>query len=332
MTPEAAKDLAITYAPVFAQKVSDEWVIADQIAPVDLAGSIAEVAKNPKELERRDEEDPEAVLPATVYYSVCETTTHYFLLYAVYHVLDWWKRVKPTDLYNLIRDSLDEHMHDMEGALLVVTKEPRRQVDGLITVSHKNFYLYTEPRLPKSVGKSAPTADSGLRIAKFNENVDGHVWVDKATQRIKLYIESRGHGMRGDHKHWGGGEQIWYYRPKGEAVEAGTLDKNEKKTKTVDYDLVDIFEPGGLWDHRFDGSVFRQHQDGRWGFVYFKDEKNEKLEASIANPPWSWNDHNDTSPAGELATDPARFIVRYAQGWGPVSTQYLHNRYQRINE
>ena len=138
MNAAEAKELAAKYAPVFAQKVSHEWTLADQIAPVDLAGSFKSVADNPDVLFQMDDD---AIIDAKIYWSVCETSTHYFLAYAVYHVLDWWKRYKPTDLYNLIRDSLDEHIHDMEGALLVVTKKPTGLVDGLVTVAHNNFYL-----------------------------------------------------------------------------------------------------------------------------------------------------------------------------------------------
>ena len=327
MTDSKYEALAFEYAPIFAQKVSREWQVADQIAPVDFAGKIEHVMKNPDKLYDWKEDK---TIPPKVYYSVCETTTHYFLIYAVYHVLDWWKRYEPQDLYNLVRDMLDEHIHDMEGALLVVTKEPGKLVDGLVTVSHRNFYLYSGPKIPKAVGDSKPAYPSSLRIAKFNETVDGHIWLDKATNRVKLYIQSRGHGIRGDHKGWGGGDETWYYRPAGEKKTPGTLDRTEKKnTHAEEYHLEDIFCEGGLWAHRFDQRVFSQTEKGQWGFVYF-DKQHSSRRAGAANPPWSWNDHNDTSPIGEIATDPAQFIIRYAQGWGPVSTHYIYNPYQSI--
>ena len=328
MNPTEARQLAARYAPILAQKVSREWKLADQIAPVDFAGSFTSIADNPQELERLYQQDPDSLIDAKIYFSVCETSTHYYLLYAVYHVIDWWKRVRPQDLYNLIRDRLDEHIHDMEGALLVITKEPSGLVDAVVTVAHNNFYLYTEPRKPTDVGDSRPAHTNSLRVAKFNESVDGNIWLDQATGRIKLYIESRGHGMRGDHKNWGGGDEIWYYRPKDEAGVPGTIDRGEQpNTSAMEYELVDMFAPGGLWDHRFHDKVFRQNKDGKWGFVF---RERNRLKGGAANPPWSWNDHNDTSPIGELSTDPARFIVRYAQGWGPVSAQYTYNPYQDI--
>ncbi len=325
MMQDQYHQLAYKYAPILAQKISDEWPVADQIAPVDFAGSIADIAKNPEKLYRLGDNDK---IPAKVYYSVCETTTHFFLIYAVYHVLDWWKRYSSEDLYNLIRDSLDEHIHDMEGALLIVTKQPKTLVDGLVTVAHNNFYLYTEPRIPTGVGESRPAFRQSLRIVKFNETVDGNIWLDQATHRVKLYIESRGHGIRGDHKRWGAGDKTWYYGPEEETLSHGTLDPKERENSLqMKYHLVDIFADKGLWVHRFDNRVFKQNKDGRWGFVY---REKDKLCGGSANPPWSWSDHNDTSPMGEIATDSARFITRYGQGWGPVSTHYIHNPYQSI--
>jgi hypothetical protein len=325
--------LALKYAPVFAQKVSRERRIADQIAPEDFAGSIKDVAKNPQRildlshsLDKKSEETH--MIEPTIYYSVCETTTHYFLLYAAYHVLDWWKRLEPTNLYDAIRDALDEHVHDMEGALVVVTKWPSHLPDAVVTIAHLDFYLHTYPKIPVKVGESADAYPESLRIAKFNETVDGNIWLDSPTRRIKLYVESRGHGIYGSHKRWGGGEEIVYYYPDGEMKTPGTVDKDEKKTRTQRYKLEDICDLKGLWAHRFDTDVFRQNKEGRWAFVYIDEDGNPR--GGAANPPWSWNDHNDNSPIGEIATDPARFIVRYAQGWGPVSTQYMHNPYQSI--
>jgi len=329
MTKEEALKLATEYAPIFAQKVSNEWKVADQIAPIDYAGTLIKVADNPDILDTLGDQ---TIIPAHIYFSVCETTTHYFLIYAVYHILDWWKREKPGDLYNIIRERLDEHIHDMEGAMLVVTKYPDGLVDGLITVAHNNFYLYTEPQVPlDEPGKYEAAFENSLKIVKFNETVDGNIWIDKQSKRVKLYIESKGHGMRGDWNHWGSGDEIWYYKPEREKSKPGTIDKSEKKnTQVQTYKLVDIFQKDGLWDHRRKPSVFLQNKDGKWGFVYRDKHDKNKLKGGAANPPWSWNDHNDTSPIGEVATDPAQFIIRYAQGWGPVSTHYIYNPYLSI--
>jgi hypothetical protein len=325
--------LAAKYAPVIAQKVSKEWRVADQIAPVDLAGSITSVVDNPGHILKLGEDldkkkDTSYVIPPKVYYSVCETSTHYFILYAVYHVLDWWKRYAATNLYDFIRDQLDEHFHDMEGALVVVTKGPAGLVDAMITVAHLDFYLFTKPMMPTALGKAKQASKDSLCIVKFNETMDGNIWLDKETERVRLYIESRGHGIHGDHTGWGGGDEILYYYPERETAIPQTLDKAEKNTQAVTYKIEDICAPKGLWSVRFDQSVFQQTEHGQWGFVY-RDKKGV-LKPAAANPPWSWNDHNDTSPIGEIATDPAHFIARYAQGWGAVSLQYVYNPYLGI--
>ncbi len=206
-------------------------------------------------------------------------------------------------------------------------------MDAVVTVAHYNFYLYTEPRVPSSVGSSRPAhTQKGLRIVKFNETVDGSIWLDYNTRRVKLYIESKGHGMRGDQKSWGGGDRTWYYMPGGEKGRAGTIDNKAKRESSVkSYRLESLFKADGLWDHRFHPRTFKQNKNGRWGLVCYKGpKKKNQYIGGAANPPWSWNDHNDTSPIGELVTDPAHFIIRYAQGWGPVSTHYVYNPFQGI--
>ncbi len=340
MTAQEAKILASKFAPVFAHKISEEWIVADQIAPVDFKGPVTAVANNPKKLTTHPSPDKfsdvtnDIIIKPKIYYSVCETFTHIFIIYAVYHILDWYKRFKAKNLYDMIRDRLDEHIHDMEGALFVITKSSpisaSQIVDAVITVSHNNFYLYTEPQIPIARGrkKHKPRYPNRiLRVAKFNESIDGKIWLDKNTDRVKLYIQSRGHGIRGDHKGWGGGDAIWYYQIATLQDESGTLDR-EENTRVIKYQIEDIFDKDGLWRHRDNKKVFDQRDNGKWAFVF--KNKDNILKPGAANPPWSWNDHNDTSPLGEIATDPARFVVRYAQGWGPVSTQYIYNPYQSI--
>lgn len=121
MTAQEASKLAKKYAPIFAQKLSNEWKVADQIAPLDVAGTLNNIQKNPDELLKLKHNDIRTIQPK-VYYSVCETTKNYFIIYAVYHIPDWSKRLKPDNLYDLIRDRLYEHIHNMEGALFVITR------------------------------------------------------------------------------------------------------------------------------------------------------------------------------------------------------------------
>jgi hypothetical protein len=166
-------------------------------------------------------------------------------------------------------------------------------------------------------------------VVKFTETVDGNIWLDHASGRVKLYIQSKGHGLYGDHARWGGGDAIWYYRPAGEQGNPAALNTTEP-SRVFDYELEDMLAPGGLWDHRYDTRVFRQKESGQWGMVCRKKLTEGSRIAGAAHAPWSWNDRDDRSPMGEIVTDPAHFILRYAQGWGPVSTQYVANRYLEV--
>ena len=346
MTKEEALEKAKLHAPIFAHKVDREWILADQIAPVDFAGGgLMNCAANIDRLFGLPHDDRDITKPK-IYFSLCETTTHYFIFYAVYHVFDWWKRKGARDLYNLIRDSLDEHVHDMEGALFVISKKSKRRpewIDGVVTMAHRNFYLYTEQYFPPPKrGKDPVPRGQSLYISKFNETVDGKIWLDPQSRRVKLYIQAKGHGMYGSNEHWGGGQEIWYYAPKGQTTDPRPT-KMKKFEDVADpkrfrkneiavlrhYELEDIFAPDGLWAHQDNADVFKQHKNGAWGFVY-RDKKDGELKPGAANPPWSFNDRNDLSPLGEIGTDPAHFILRYGQGWGPVSTHYLYNPYLGI--
>lgn len=324
MDPHA---IAMRFAPIFAHQVTQEWAAADMLTPVELAGGVRQVRQNPKFLIENTGPTGDWTVPIPdpdVYYSVCETTTHYLLLYAVYHPMDWYKRVKPDNLYDLIRDAFDEHAHDMEGLLMVVRKFPEPTVDALITVAHWDFYLYAEPMVPISKARSEPWGRS-LLVRNFLEDVDGHIWIDAGAQRPKVYIQSRGHGLYGDHRRWGGGDYICNYYPQETDVPKPV--QPQMRTDRRPYRLVSLFAEDGLWAHRFDDDVFRQRKDGRWGFLAYEKITKGKLMPAAANPPWSWNDRDDPSPIGEIATDPAAFVARYAQALGPFSLKYLENGY-----
>lgn len=323
------------FAPVFAHKVHREWSAADRITPIDLGAGIAAARHNPRVL-------LEATLPngrwrapapdAVVYFSHCETGTHHLLLVAIYHPMDWWKRLTPDNLYDLIRDEVDEHAHDMEGALLVVRKDPTETLDAVITVAHHDFHLYVDPRVPTGEGRWRRWGKP-LALQSFQQRVDGNAWIDPRLERLKLYVESRGHGIYCEHARWGGGDEIWYYRPStgaGDADEGASDGNAVEGVRQLSYRLEDLHRDGGLWAHRFDPRVFRQREDGKWGFVALRKLTEGPSLAAAANPPWSWNDHDDQSPMGEIATDPARLYARYVQGGGPVDLEYRRNPYLGI--
>ena len=285
-----------------------------------------------------------------IYFSHCETRTHHFILWAIYHPMDWWKRLDPDTLYDLIRNEVDEHAHDMEGALLVVRKEPTPTLDALVTVAHQDFHLYAEPRVPTPGGRWKLWANrSGCRVSNRRSTVTlgliPNSSAPSSTLRVgdmvSMEITPAGVGvMRSGttspirprpRKGWGRFRRARARRAQAtrEGRRAGTGTASEK-VKRLHYRLEDLHRPGGLWEHRFDRRVFQQRTDGRWGFVAMKSLVKGPSMPSAANPPWSWNDRNDKSPLGEIATDPARLYTRYVQGAGPVDLNYEVNPYLGI--
>ena len=147
--------LALEFAPVFAQKVTREWAAADHITGVDLAGGVADLRRNPGHLMESTAEDGSwsgARPEAQIYYSACETGTHVFLLYAVYHAMDWWKRFEPDNLYDLIRDGVDEHAHDIsfycDDIHETVSQLEAKGVEFTAPVEDEGFGLVTTFLLP----------------------------------------------------------------------------------------------------------------------------------------------------------------------------------------
>ncbi|UOQ71564.1 hypothetical protein [Hymenobacter cellulosilyticus] len=84
---------------------------------------------------------------------------------------------------------------------------------------------------------------------------------------------------------------------------------------------MDIFEPNGLWDQRFNTALFTS-PDG--GFVKSKGNGG-------ANAPWAWDDGNDVPGRGELATDPAKLVNSYFKNLGSFDLNYLDNKYKGIS-
>ncbi len=334
MTEEKAKKLAAKFAPVFIQDVARFFIGGDQIAPIDFSGSIADVALNPENFKKfKDKMIPDP----KVYYSLCETETHYFIIYAVYHIKDWVMKDSKFYLLKLIPFLNDEHDHDMEGALFVLSKDQNNEpfLDAVITIAHNNFYLFSEPQIHLGWNKSAPKPSrkchilTGIETEGGKEDIDGVILLDRNTERVKLFIETRGHGIYGDHRKYRGNDWYhdWYYKPEIENRDPDTRIENIKP-RTIHYRLEDIFAPGGLWDHREISKVFQKGKSGKWSFAEKK--RFNRYKSGKANPPWSWDDQNDKSPIGEIATDPVGLITRYARGWGNVSHNYVHNPYQNI--
>jgi hypothetical protein len=380
------KDLDIAYrcAPVIVQKVNDDNPRGDFIARVDFTdpGNLASLTRNwgavndPVKGEAQWKEilDKKRVPPFThkllphVYYSVVETHTHYFIMYAVYHPQDWessetpWRRNGP-------KWKLTEHEHDMEGALVIAANRgpiEKLRPDAMITISHWWFYSYANWKIADEDRKekllyggrwARENRYTGSRVNK--ENLDGNLWaiwhVDEEGEEVirpKLYVQAKGHGIRGDQEKWGGGDRIIRYCPSREKAdepslfEAGSpkprvqlyhkfsLKGNKRKLVKKDvyrYKLINVFEPGqGLWANKNNRKVFLVDDKGQDCFVAHEDAGVEKLVPGKAKPPWSWDDCDDAHADGELALQPAHIVYNYLGGMREFSFEYKRNAYLGI--
>jgi hypothetical protein len=333
MKDAAGKDhdaLALRHAPVLKQKISKFNPRGDLITRVDLTGELEELVGNWAFVS-----DERNELPAAGYYSVVETRTHFFILYAFYHGQDWYDGDRLADK---IRKVFDEHLHDMEGALAVVTKrekETDERVDAFITISHFHFYCYAGWRRSE-IEYLYPGDRRENMISGRLADIDGNIWpaVDGERTRFSLYAQAKGHGIRGDRKGWGAERRIIHYYPSLTESCAPDLDEGAYREQRgyrfqdVRYRLIDFHEPGGLWDNRNNPNVFRENESGQAAFVILGDSGGRT--AGSANPPWGWEDIYDLHDCGDIALNPARLVHNYFDGLGEFSLDYIYNPYLGI--
>ncbi|HAS43713.1 MAG TPA: hypothetical protein DCS93_24745 [Microscillaceae bacterium] len=292
-------NLAFRHAPVHYQDVDRTGSHglsgkADYITAVDFDGDLN--AKNNWNNIARGNYPGKAV----GYYSVVETTTHYFIIYAFFHPRDW------TDVFFLYY--FDEHENDLEGLLTIVRKDGSTygRAEGAITVFHNDFYSF----------KAAASS-----LTNGREDIDGTFTTQNhnGVQRFKTAQEAKGHGLKAHSKLKPGGDDYVVYYPSQTTSESPSniYDRNVK------YKLVNIFANGGLWQSRFNTQLFKNAKQFQ-----------KSVGRGTANAPWNWDDGNDGGDlgllAGGMAYYPAELVDQYFNGLGNFSKQYVYNPYLGI--
>ncbi|HEV7896909.1 MAG TPA: hypothetical protein VGP31_03585 [Planosporangium sp.] len=279
-------DLAYRWAPIHYQDSASSNYIGDYLAPVNYDGDW-NTLNNWDNLGSH-----QSGLVGTVYYSVAETGTHWFITYGFFHPRDW-KTLLP-------------HENDMEGLLLTVRKDGSRygRLEAMVTHAHTNFYSYTPVGSPYTDGR---------------ENIDGSLLLQNydGAAHPTSFQEAKGHGCYDwDGSGFPGGDGLAYYPSRGAGrVPSGGNDRS------VTYRLVDIFSPGGLWERRYDTQTYAS-----WGSFAGDDGQH-----NAAHAPWAWDDSDDGSDlqAGVIATDPAYLISQYFGNVGTFTLSYTRNGYRR---
>lgn len=281
-------DLALRWAPIHYQDTDSSDYDADFLSTVDFDG-------NWNTLDNW-EAQPSFPLTGAVYYSVVETSTHWFIVYGFYHPRDWTE----FDPFGVL-----SHENDMEGALLTVRRDGSTYglLEAMVTVSHSDFYSFTPAGSPYTSGR---------------ESVDGSVLLQSfdGFAHPTTFQEAKGHGV----KAWNGaqfpGSDGIVYFPSAVAGEVPSSGND----RSVSYRLVDVFAAGGLWERRNDAATYAS-------FGTFRGDNGQD---NAANAPWGWDDGNDGSDLqrGLLATDPAKLVSIYFGGEGVFSLAYARNGYR----
>lgn len=291
-------ELALRWAPIHYQDVDATGSHAlggkaDYITAVDFDGN----------LNGRDNWDHAgAPVAAHAYYSVVETSTHWYLTYLFFHPRDWVDH----PFFET------EHENDAEGVLLAVERDGSTYgaLRGAVTVAHSDFFSYAPAGSTWTSGRES--VDGTLRLATSPH--------DGLTHPVTAQ-EAKGHGLKAHPQYDINGDGLVYY-PSTVAESPSSGDDRD-----VQYKLVDIFAAGGLWAQRANASLFASlgtfagDTSGGCGSGTFG------CSANSANAPWGWDDGNDLPGRGEIASDPAKLSAEYFTIPGGVSRAYTYNPY-----
>ncbi|MEO3820638.1 hypothetical protein [Plantactinospora sp. B24E8] len=293
--------LALRWAPIHYQDVDATGAHAlggrsDYLTRVDFDGDLN--GRNNWDNAARSD----ASFAAAVYYSVLETSTHWYITYLFFHPRDW--------IDHPFFET--EHENDGEGVLLAIERDGSDYgtLRGAVTVAHSDFYSY---------------APAGSTWSNGRENIDGTLQLQRSPHDDLLHPvtaqERGGHGLKAYPQYSIDGDGIVYYPS---TVAETPSDGNDRDVR---YELIDIFAAGGLWAERnnpdlFAGlGTFAGDTSGDCGVGTYSCSTNS------ANAPWGWDDRDDLPGRGEIATDPAKLSVEYFTVPGNLSRSYTYNPY-----
>lgn len=323
------REIAANFAPIFYQALGDK-PRSDYISNFDFDGDWRG-DNNWKNVDNK-----KFALKAHVYYAVAETTTHFFIHYAVFHPRDYkGGEVKGKILSELMREGARRggkydptgiaqesslaHENDMEGCLLVIekpgVKNERPQVKYVETFSHNDFSRYA----------ANVEYSDGLKLVRLNG------------QRPLLYIEPKGHGITALDDDKLEKKNVVVYEFVGNAE-----DPTKKNTKTVGYELVDLKV---LWDRARspkNNVTYGEFHD--YGILKINiHESNGKISerkvnvgslgasflgnvggVNMGRPPWGWASRDKREERGLWFLDPATVVKRDFNLGETFTTAYIH--------
>lgn len=244
------------------------------------------------------------VLTPVAYYSVAETTNHYFILYSFYHADD------------------TTHPNDMEGCLVILEKigDNKQLLLGVMTVAHFDFWKYV-------YDKNLYLKKRGMHRKAYETVVDEEI----DSQRPLIQQEAGKHGLYvlGDKIFFGTKIWRWFlallnrypdivvYYPGRKAscynIETLRRYRNTPHYPALYYELVDILDPqNGLWQRKTSTKNSTFHENG-------------KFYGGSANPPWLWTENDHENPLN-MWENPAELTIKWfepANNRKPFDTDYV---------
>ena len=250
-------------------------------------------------------------LTGHVYYSVIESTSHYFITYAFYHPRDYTAR--PYEGFA----PKTEHENDMEGCTITIEKDgsPFGKAMLLETLAHDVFFKY-DNRDNRRVSNGSLKLDGSMTF------MDG---------RPAVYIEAEGHGVKAASRAVVASRASFpgiVYRYTGTAsVPESNRDPN------ATYDLVSIEDT--LWARRFDvGSTFccaDTYTMSGGASASVGSAFNGPIGGCAAKPPWGWDQASDKIAKGDWFRDPLKAYPTQLRIQNFTGT-YVHNPYLQADE
>jgi len=301
--PEFRAELALRYAPIHHQDVHTRGShslggAADYITAVDFDGDL-DASNNWDHAG-----DSRFPLAAHAYFSVVETPSHWFVTYLFFHPRDWSRKFFET-----------EHENDAEGVMFAVARDGSRfgALRAAVSVVHSDFYSFVP---------------AGSRWRSGGEDVDGELSVRPFAGELHPVTaqQAETHALKAWPYYQIRSEGVVYY-PSLTRAEV----PSSPNDRSVLYRLHDMLEPGGLWELRNERSLY-----ARFG-VFAGDRSGRCGESALwcvrnaARASWGWDDHDDPSPAGSLATDPARLVQAYFRAPERISLVYSFNPFRQPN-
>jgi hypothetical protein len=240
---------------------------------------------------------------AAAYYSVTETSSHWFITYFFFHPRDWVDH----PFFET------EHENDGEGLTEIIEKDGSTYgvLRAAVTVAHTDFYSYT------------PT---GSTWTNGGETIDGTLQTKASAhdsfQHPVTAQEAKGHGLKAWPQYDIQGDGIVYFPSLTESESPSSPDDRD-----VQYQLIDVFADGGLWSQRANANLFANLGTFAGDTTGGCGQGTWSCGTNSANAPWGWDDGNDVPARGEIATDPAALSAAYFTVPGTLSRSYTYNPY-----